>query len=144
LDCFIISIKGVSPAQLRRFNHARRPGILEPSKQTIAEELVPLQVTAVVSCSYRRSFHSTVKIFDGVEMRAKFSAIRANSKVIIVGGDVVTLTNVSQQRSYNSKMFYSVPGVKTRILPRKYVDAADAWSRERTESADTCRHPCEI
>jgi hypothetical protein len=131
-------MKGVSPAQLRRFNHARRPSILEPSKQRIAEELVPLQVTAVVSCPCRRSFNYKVKIFDGVEMRATFSANRATSKEINFGGVVVTVTNISQQRSYNSQRFYSVPGAKTRILPRKYVDAADAWSRESTESADTC------
>jgi hypothetical protein len=137
-------MKSVSPAQLRRFNHARRPSILDPSKQRIAEKLVPLQVTAVVSCPCRRSLNSKVNIFDGLEMRATFSAIRATSKEIIFGGVVVTVTNVSKQRSYNSKRFYSVPGAKTMILPRKYVDAADARSHERTESADTCRHPCVI
>jgi hypothetical protein len=98
-------MKGVSPAQLRRFNQARRPSILEPSKQRIAEELVPLQVTAVVSCPCRRSLNSKVKIFDGVEMRATFSAICATLKEIIIGGVVVTVTNVSQQPRTTHKGF---------------------------------------
>jgi hypothetical protein len=119
-------MKFVSPAQLRRFNHAFRPSILEPSKQRIAEELVPLQVTAVVSCPCRRALNSKVKIFDSVQIYVQRSLLSVHLRKRLL----------QRRRRYRDQCLPAALAQLTKVLqrpwckdkdfPRKYVDAADA------------------